>query len=138
MNRRKILALLTGSAAGLSSRFSFAADGNTASPTTAKSEPTSRGGGIRGAGARPDLKLAGPNRQVRSIAYALGAYSVTTADGRSALFLENDLQFKIDSSGLGPDSGAPVIAPAGTAGDRAWVLFSSPGEISAFIERGGS
>jgi hypothetical protein len=131
MNRRKILTLLTGSAAGLSFQFASAADGNIRSP---KSGPTRRGGSKRGAGAWPDLKLAAADHQVRSIAYARGAYSVTTANGKSAYFLENDLRFKIDSSDLGPDHGKPIIEPAGTEGDRAWILFSSPEEISAFIQ----
>lgn len=60
---------------------------------------------------------------------------MTTADGKSALFLESDLRFKIDSSDLGPDNGKPVIAPAGTEGDRVWVIFSSPDEIGALVKR---
>jgi cytochrome c len=60
---------------------------------------------------------------------------VTTADGKTAFFLESDLRFKIDSSELGPDDGYPVIVPAGTEGDRAWLFFSSPHEIGGFIER---
>jgi hypothetical protein len=135
MNRRRILALLTGSVASLSSRIASAADGDSASPTAAKSGPTRREGSIRASGAWPDLKLAGPDCQVRSIAYALGAYSVTTADGKSAFFLESDLRFKIDSSDLGPDNSKPVIAPAGTEGDRVWVIFSSPDEIGTFVKR---
>jgi hypothetical protein len=135
MNRRRILALLTESAASLSSRFASAADGNTGSTTAAKPEPTRRGGIVPGSGAWPDLKLSGPSRQVRSIAYSRGAYSVTTADGKTAFFLESDLRFKIDSSELGPDDGQPVIMPAGTEGDRAWVFFSSPYDIGGFIER---
>ena len=134
MNRRRILALLTGSAASLSSRFAAAADGNTGS-TAAKPEPIRRGGSVSASGARPDLKLSGPSRQVRSIAHARGAYSVTTVDGKNAYFLESDLRFKIDSSELGPDDGKPVIMPAGTEGDRAWVFFSTPHEIGGFIER---
>jgi hypothetical protein len=132
MNRRRILALLAGSGAALSSRYASAADRNFASTTAATLEPTDRGGIVPSSGWR-DLKLSGPSRQVRSIGYSRGAYSVTTADGRSAFFLESDLRFKIDSSELGPDDGKPVIMPAGTEGDRAWVLFSSPEEISAFI-----
>jgi hypothetical protein len=135
MNRRRILALLTRSAASLSSRFASAADGNTGSTTPAKPEPTRRGGSVPGSGGWPDLKLSGPSRQVRSIAYSRGAYSVTTADGKIAFFLESDLRFKIDSSELGPDDGKPVIIPAGTEGDRAWLFFSSPHEIGGFIER---
>jgi cytochrome c len=134
MNRRRILALLTGSAASLSSRFASAADGNPGSKTAGKPE-LSRRGGIVASGAWPDLKLSGPSRQVRSIAYARGAYSVTTADGKTAFFPESDLRFKIDSSDLGPGDGKPVIMPAGTEGDRAWLFFSSPHEISGFIER---
>ena len=135
MNRRRILALLTVSGASLSSRYASAADGNSGSTTVAKPGPNRRGGIVSGSGVWPDLKLSGPSRQVRSIAYSRAAYSVTTADGRSAFFLESDLRFKIDSSELGPDDGKPVIMPAGTEGDRVWVLFSSPEEISAFVKR---
>jgi hypothetical protein len=134
MNRRRILALLAGSGAALSSRYASAADRNFGSTTAATPEPTRRGGIIPSSGVWGDLKFSGPNRQVRSIAYSGGAYSVTTADGKTAFFLESDLRFKVDSSELGPDDGKPVIIPAGTEGDRAWVLFSSPEEISAFIK----
>jgi hypothetical protein len=72
MNRRRILALLAVSGASLSSRYASAAD--------------RRGGIVSGSGVWPDLKLSGPSRQVRSLAYSRGAYSVTTADGRSAFF----------------------------------------------------
>jgi len=135
MNRRRILALLAVSGASLSSRYASAADGNSGSTTVAKPRPTRRGGIVSGSGVWPDLKLSGPSRQVRSIAYSRGAYSVTTADGKSAFFLENDLRFKIDSSDLGPEEGKPVVTPAGTEGDRAWVIFSSPDEISRFVKR---
>jgi hypothetical protein len=101
MNRRRILALLAVSGASLSSRYALAADGNSGSTTVAKPRPNRRGGIVSGSGVWPDLKLSGPSRQVRSIAYSRGAYSVTTADGRSAFFLESDLRFKIDSSELG-------------------------------------
>ena len=131
MNRRRILALLTVSGASLSSRYASAADGN----SVAKPRPNHRAGIVSGSGVWPDLKLSGPSRQVRSIAYSRGAYSVTTADGKTAFFLESDLRFKIDSSELGPDDGKPIIMPAGTEGDRVWVLFSSPEEISAFVKR---
>lgn len=133
MNCRTILALLTASAATLTSRVAFAANGNSGSPTVARSEATARQGSVRATGAL-DLKLAGAGRRVRSIAYSRGAYSVTTADGKRAFFLEKDLRFKIDSSDLGPDNGKPIIVPAGTAGDRAWVFFSSPDEIGPFIK----
>jgi hypothetical protein len=134
MNRRRILTLLVGSGAALSSRYASAADRNSGSTTAAKPGPSRRGGVVAGSNVWPDLKLSGPSRQVCSIAFSRGAYSVTTADGKTAFFLESDLRFKIDSSELGPDDGKPVITPAGTEGDRAWVLFSSPEEISAFIK----
>lgn len=137
MNRRRILALMTGGSAAFASQFASAAEGNSGSPT-AELEPSLRGGSKRRSRALPDLKLAGPSRQVRSIAYWPGAYSVTTEDGKNAFFLESDLRFKIDSSDLGPEKGKPVIAPAGTEGDRAWVFFSTPQEIGAFIQRGRS
>jgi hypothetical protein len=133
MNRRRILALLAGSGAALSSRYASAADRNSGSTTAAKPGPARRGG-IAPGSSLPDLKLLGPSHQVLSIGYSRGAYSVMTADGKSAFFLESDLRFKVDSSELGPDDGKPVITPAGTEGDRAWVLFSSPHEIGGFIE----
>jgi hypothetical protein len=134
MNRRRILALLAVSGASLSSRYASAADGNVGLTTAAKPGPARRGGIAPGSSVLPDLKLLGPSHQVRSIGYSRGAYSVTTADGKSAFFLESDLRFKVDSSELGPDDGKPVITQAGTEGDRAWVLFSSPHEIGGFIE----
>lgn len=57
-----------------------------------------------------------------------------TADGQSAEFTEADLQFKVDSSPLGPRRGNPVILPAGHLGDRSWVFFAAPDEIGAFIK----
>jgi hypothetical protein len=135
MNRRRILALLAGSGAALSSRYASAADRNSGSTTAAKPGPTRRGGIVPGNSIWPDLKLLGPSHQVRSIGYSRGAYSVTTADGKSSFFLESDLRFKVDSSELGPDDGKPIIMPAGTEGDRAWLFFSSPHEIGGFIER---
>jgi hypothetical protein len=77
MNRRRILTLLAGSGAALSSRYASAADGNSGSTTPAKPGPTRRGGIVSGSGVRPDLKLSGPSRQVRSIAYSRSAYSST-------------------------------------------------------------
>jgi hypothetical protein len=134
MNRRRILALLVGSGAALSSWYASAADRNSGSTPAAKPGPAHRGGIVPGSSVRPDLKLLGPSYQVGSIGYSRGAYSVRTADGKTVFFLESNLRFKVDSSELGPHDGKPVIMPAGTEGDRAWVLFSSPEEISAFIK----
>jgi len=89
----------------------------------------------RASGPFPDLKSVGSDRQVRSIAHSRGAYSVTMADGKIVDFLEGALRFKVDSSDLGPRVGTPVILPAGTEGDRFWVFFASPEEISGLIRR---
>jgi len=84
-----------------------------------------------------DLKALGPSHQVRAIVHSIETYRVTMADGKTAVFPETNLRFKIDSSFLGPRSGTPVILPAGTRGDRAWVFFAAPGEISTFIAEQG-
>ena len=38
-------------------------------------------------------------------------------------------------SELGPDKGKPAILRASMSGDRAFVIFSDPAEISAFIQK---
>lgn len=81
-----------------------------------------------------DLKKLGSDRQVRSIRICHDSYFVTTADGKTAAFWEPNLRFKTDSSATGPRRGTPVIMPAGMMGDRASVIFASPGEISPFIQ----
>ena len=87
-------------------------------------------------GQRPlDLQDLGPNNQVTGISYCADTYDVTTATGDTHQFWEFNLRFKTDSSENGPAQGAPVIIPAGMRGDRASVVFTTPEEISAFIER---
>ena len=131
MNRRMILAILSGGAAGLYSRLAPAATNDSRSP--AVSAPEATGKVVRAPSGFRDLKSASLDQQVQSIAHMRGAYRVATADGAVAYFLEPDLRFKIDSSDLGPRRGRPVMLPAGTAGDRAWIFFSSPKEIAEFI-----
>ncbi len=80
-----------------------------------------------------DLKKLGPDHQVQAISYCHDTYRVTTADGQTADFWEGNLRFKTDSSDSGPLSGKPAIMPAGMQGDRASVFFTTPKEISAFI-----
>ena len=84
-----------------------------------------------------DLKSVGPSHRVRAIEHRDESYRITTADGRTALFTETNLRFKVDSSFLGPRPGAPVLLPAGTMGDRVWVFFAAPGEIGSFITEQG-
>jgi hypothetical protein len=141
MNRRAILAALIASGTSLFSRFAWAGSWDEGSPGAAAGSPRqpiatigANGRGARAARGFPDLKFLGPGHQVRSLAYSRGAYRVETADGKTMHYLEADLRFKIDSSGLGPRPGAPVIMPAGTEGDRVWVFFASPAEISSFID----
>ena len=81
-----------------------------------------------------NLKELGPEHRVRAIRYRHDAFEVMTADGRSSVFRESALRFKIDSSELGPRAGDPVILPAGKMSDRAWVFFASPEEIGTFIK----
>ena len=49
-------------------------------------------------------------------------------------FWEFNLRFKTDSSDKGPEPGHPVLIPASMMGDRAFVIFAAPEEISRFIE----
>jgi len=49
-------------------------------------------------------------------------------------FWEFNLRFKTDGSENGPVAGHPVIIPASMRGDRAFVIFAAPTEISPFIK----
>ena len=84
--------------------------------------------------ARPDLKTLGPERRVKAIRHCGDGYHVTTEDGKTVPFWEFNLRFKTDSSDKGPHHGQPVLLPASMMGDRAFVIFAAPEEISASIE----
>ena len=84
--------------------------------------------------AKVDLKKAPPEGQVVAISHCGDTYAVTTADGKVNKVWEFNLRLKTDSSKLGPHSGRPVIVGAGMQGDRASVVFATPGEISGFIK----
>ena len=84
--------------------------------------------------AKVDLKNAPPEGQVVAITHCRDAYTVKTADGKINKVWEFNLRFKTDSSKLGPQQGKPVIVGAGMQGDRASVVFATPGEISGFIK----
>lgn len=83
-----------------------------------------------------DLKTVGPDNQVTAISFCADTYDVTTATGDTHQFWEFNLRLKTDSSENGPPKGAPVIIPGGMRGDRVFVVFSSPEEISPFIKQG--
>lgn len=81
------------------------------------------------------LKELSPAAQVKTIRYCHDTYHVTTGNGTTLDFWEPNLRFKTDSSDRGPVRGAPAILDAGSAGDRASIIFADPDEISAAIKR---
>jgi cytochrome c len=82
-----------------------------------------------------NLKDLGKEQQVRSIRYCGDTYRVTTQAGNTIPFWEFNLRFKTDSTKNGPPKGVPALIRAGMMGDRAFLIFSSPEEISSMIER---
>jgi cytochrome c len=81
-----------------------------------------------------DLTSLGPEGQVAAIRYCGDTYGVTTVAGQTILFWEFNLRFKTDSSEKGPRPGQPALLQASMMGDRAFVIFAGPEEISAFIQ----
>lgn len=104
---------------------------------TAESDERGNAGMMGGMGSPRlmDLKQLAPNQQVRSIRYCGDAYYVTLGTGRTYTFWEFNLRFKSDSSPNGPPEGQPAILQSGMRGDRAFVIFADPGEISGFIRK---
>lgn len=98
---------------------------------------TGQGNMMRGmsGGAPLDLKDASPRQQVTAIRYCGDAYFVTLGTGDTFTFWEFNVRFKTDSSKHGPPKGKPAIVRAGMMGDRAFVVFSGPEEISSFVTR---
>ncbi len=97
-----------------------------------------QGGGMMGQMmSRPKLNLKDtvPKQQVTAIHYCGDAYFVTLATGKTFTFWEFNLRFKTDSSKDGPPNGQPAIVRAGMTGDRAFVVFSTPEEISTFVKK---
>jgi cytochrome c len=91
-------------------------------------------GGTMAAPELADLKSIGPEGQVAAIRYCGDTYEVTTVAGQTIPFWEFNLRFKTDSSPNGPPKGRPALLPASMSGDRAFVIFAAPQEISAFIQ----
>lgn len=91
-------------------------------------------GGMMGRGGVPNLKKPDPEDRVQAITYCGDTYRVTTGDGKMHAFWERNLRLKTDSSGDGPEKGAPALVGAGMMGDRADVIFAAPNEISGFIK----
>jgi cytochrome c len=88
-------------------------------------------------GPRPhvDLRQVTPDYRVRAIRYCGDAYYVTTESGDTYPYWEYNLRFKTDSTEKGPEKGSAVLLPAGMQGDRAYVVFAGPEEISGRIRR---
>jgi len=93
-----------------------------------------RSGGMMG-GQKDNLKNPDPRSEIKAIRYCGDTYFVTTVAGRNYKFWEFNLRFKSDSSDSGPPPGRPALLGSGMQGDRAFAVFTSPGEISRFIQQ---
>jgi cytochrome c len=106
---------------------------------TATSAKSSAEAGAQGGMMAPaqliDLRReVGPNNRITSIRYCGDTYTVGVESGESHPFWEFNLRFKTDSSDKGPEPGHPVLIPASMMGDRAFVIFAAPEEISTSID----
>lgn len=109
-----------------------------ASTSAASPESGAGGGGMMGGTGQQRLeflKEQSPSQQVVKIRYCGDAYHVTLGSGDTYTFWEFNLRIKTDSSSNGPPKGKPAILRGGMMGDRAFVIFSDPEEISAFIDK---
>ena len=81
-----------------------------------------------------DLKSIGPEGQVAAIRYCGETYEVTTVAGANdpVLGIQPPLQDRFEREGAA--KGRPALLPASMSGDRAFVIFAAPEEISAFIQ----
>lgn len=97
--------------------------------------PRPPAGGMMAAGPRMKLRELDKAYRVRAIRYCGDAYHVTTEAGDTFPIWEFNLRIKTDSGPDGPARGHPVLIRAGMMGDRAFLVFAAPEEISAAIER---
>lgn len=91
-------------------------------------------GGMMGQREMTNLKALSPERAVQAVRYCKGQYLVSTAAGDVLAFSEFNLRIKTDISDKGPAEGKPALIPAGMMGDRAFLVFTEPAEISGYIE----
>lgn len=96
---------------------------------------SARGMGAPSAQASPplDLNAVSPKDQIEAIRHVQGGYVLEMRDGRTLRYAERDLRIKTDGSASGPRPGSPALIKSGMSGDRAYVVFAAPHEISAFI-----
>lgn len=90
--------------------------------------------GTESEGGMLDLKTLEANNRITSIKHCDDTYTVIAENGETYEFWEFNLRIKTDGSELGPVPGRPVIIPASMRGDRAFVIFAAPDEISPFIK----
>ncbi|MGH7351535.1 MAG: hypothetical protein ACREJJ_04080 [Candidatus Methylomirabilales bacterium] len=95
------------------------------------------GTGVAGAheGRIVDLKAVPPDHQVEGVNYCKGTYRLKLKDGSTTDFKEFNLRFKTDSGPTGPNPGAPVLIPAGMAGDRAFLVFADLDEMKTALKK---
>lgn len=86
-------------------------------------------------GKMADLKTAPPSHQVMGVEYCKGIYRVKFKDGSTFKYTEFNLRFKTDSGANGPKRGIPVQISAGMRGDRAYLVFNDPQEISSLLKK---
>ena len=82
----------------------------------------------------PDLKALSAEHQVEAVTYCKGIYKVMLRDGSTRHFPEFSLRMKTDGGHNGPLPGNPALIPANMMGDRAFLIFHKPQEISSFIK----
>ena len=85
-------------------------------------------------GKKLHLADAPADQRVEAITYCKGTYRVITKEGSPVDYREFDLRFKTDAGPDGPTPGTPVLLNAGMQGNRGFVIFPAPGELSTFIE----
>lgn len=91
--------------------------------------------GMMGQSRLQNLKELPAERLAKSVRYCDRKYAVATAAGDVFEFREFDLRFKTDAGDHGPRRGTPALLSAGGMGDRAFLIFSDPSEISGYIEK---
>jgi cytochrome c len=91
--------------------------------------------GMMSQGQMLNLKALEANNRITSISHCGDTYTMTVQTGEAYEFWEFNLRFKTDGSKNGPVAGQPVIIPASMRGDRAFVIFAAPAEISPFIKK---
>lgn len=83
-----------------------------------------------------DLKSVGRASLVESMRLCKDTYILKMQNGSTLKYWERDVRIKTDSSAEGPEPGVPALITGGMHGDRVYVVFPAPKEISGFIKVG--